>query len=556
MQRKTLTTTSVGLTGCIVATLAYAAGKPCPPSPITAVGGSTNLTTACQASSDWVFRSTGPGVIWAHDFVNDNELNYFIRSEDPTGVSSIAISNPTPGILPNGLTLGPTPFGTSRAIISRAVGTTLTATVPAAADYPAHDTQVWSVANAASLPNPNGHPYQLLVGDGQDSGGIEWIELQSINTGNNTITVRRKMSAENGGFGSNTAPSYPAGYTVGRGPQGSWNRPFAAFPAGQNGKSTPDIGIANGTVTKARTWDTTQNGNAHKNFREGYFGHRYYWDPNVGPAKYKNWQPQDSGQAVRNDAWDGDEFFLQFRAKISATRFNAPIAKMLFIQHAYTSGSGQFFWTVGGNKYGEKRPTGEAQAGWTYGTYLLGLTSYADSAALAGGLLMDPQTDSIDTNHTIQNGGSYPNCMYQNKPNNMFCWTFPADHWVTYLIHFKFGRDNAPENPNNTGPTPTPPWPAASDPSFRTKVEIFVADEGATSYKTVTSKSDFAWFFGDNKEGWGYYYYNPPGLNTFWMSQNLNDYIGSGSVSPPTLSHQIEYTQAILSKSFIPVPLD
>jgi hypothetical protein len=42
----------------------------------------------------------------------------------------------------------------------------------------------------------------------------------------------------------------------------------------------------------------------------------------------------------------------------------------------------------------------------------------------------------------------------------------------------------------------------------------------------------------------------------FWMSQNLNDYVGSGSVSSPREPHQIEYAQAIFSKRFIPVPAD
>ena len=532
-------------------------GKPCPPSPLSVAGG-TSASTACTATSstaDWVTRSTGPGVIWAHDFSSDNELNYFIRSENPLNANA-TVSNPTPNVLPNGLRLGATPFGSSRAIVSRAVGTTLTAAVPAASNYPAHDTQVWSVANASNLPDPRGQPYRLLVGNGSDSGGIEWVELQSVNTGNNTITVRRKMTGENGGYGTDTAPAFPAGFTVGRGPQGSWNRPFAAFPAGQNGKSTADPGIANGSVTRARTWDTTQNSNAHANFREGYFGHRSYWDPAAGPAPYRNWQPRDPGQPARADAWDGDEFYLQFRAKISASRFVAPTSKMLFIQNASTSGSGQFFWTVGGSKYGEKPPVNERVGGVTYGQYLLGLTSYADSAARAGGLLMDPQTDSVDQSATIQKSSSYPSCGYNNRPNNMFCWCFPADKWVTYLLHFKFGKDNAAVNPNDTNPPPSPPWPAATDPAYRTTVEIKVADEGETSYTTITSKSDFVWMFGDGKDSQGYYYYNPPGLNTFWMSQNLNDYVGGGSVSPPNTPHQVEYTQAILSKSPIPVPVD
>jgi hypothetical protein len=195
MKRREFLQTTVGIAGSIVP-LAAAEARPCPPSPLSVNGGAA-VTTACTAASstaDWLARSTAPGVIWAHDFVNDNELNYFIRSENPSDANGI-VTNPTPGVLPNGLTLGSTPFGNSRAIVSRAVGTTLTAAVPAANSYPAHDTQVWSVANAANIPSPNGQPYRLLVGNGTDSGGVEWIELQSVNVANNTITVRRKMTS-------------------------------------------------------------------------------------------------------------------------------------------------------------------------------------------------------------------------------------------------------------------------------------------------------------------------------------------------------------------------
>jgi hypothetical protein len=227
---------------------------------------------------------------------------------------------------------------------------------------------------------------------------------------------------------------------------------------------------------------------------------------------------------------------------------------MLFIQNAATSGSGQFFWTVGGQKYGEKPPDGERMAGVDYGTYLVGLTSYADAAALAGGILMDPQTDSIDQPASVQKG--YPECKYGNHPDSMVCWCFPAERWVTYLVHFKFGKDNAPPDLAGTNPTPMPPWPASTDPTYRTLLEIMVAVSGDAEYKVITSKNDFVWMFGDGKEEQGHYYYNPPGLNAFWMSQNLNDYVGAGSISPPSTSHQIEYTQAILSRDPIPVPVD
>lgn len=500
------------------------------------------------ATADWIARSNAPGVIWAHDFSADAELDNFIRGENTSGA---IVTNPSPKP-PGSLTLVSTPFGSARAIRSRAFGTTLTAATGSASDYPAHDTQTWSVADASQIPDPAGTPYRILVGNGTDSGGIEWVEVTAVNTGANTVTVRRKMTAENGGYGTNTAPNFPIGFTLGRGPNGSWNRPFGAFPATQNGKASADIGIANGVVTKQRSWSGgTTNSSAHANFREGYFGHRSYWAD--APQTYKDWTPQDGGGA-RVDAWDGDEIYIQFRANISASRFDGPAAKMLFIQNAAVSGSCQFFWTVGPNKYGEQPPPAEQVPGVEYGTYLVGLTSYADSAAPAGGILGSVQSDTIDNGLPIQDG--YPNSLYSQRPSNFLAWCFPAERWVTYLIHFKFGKDNAPADPNDTLPMPTAPFPSASDASYRTTYELYVADEGATAYQLITSGTDWTWFFGDGKFAPGTYLYNPPGINAFWMSQNLNDYVGAGSVSPPAQSHWIDYTQVIVSKNTIPVPDD
>jgi hypothetical protein len=286
---------------------------------------------------------------------------------------------------------------------------------------------------------------------------------------------------------------------------------------------------------------------------------------------YRDWTPHDPGSHfTRKDAWDGDEFYLQFRAKISTTRFQATAGKMLYIQNAATSGTGQLFWTVGGNRYGELRPEAERRAGVQYGNLLLPVTAYGDSAAPAGGVLSVPQSDSADTNDSLQKP-NYPECVWDNRPGGqvgtgMYCWTFPGDQWVTYLVHFKFGKDNAPVNPVDpevggaSGGASTSklqgPWPAETDPSYRTTFELMVADEGADSYTTVTTSDQFVWFFGDGKYQAGYYYYNPPGLSAVWLTQNLNDYIGSGSVAPPRSSFDIQYTQAILSKSFIPVPRD
>lgn len=70
MKRRTFLLNSAGLTGVFLPVLGSAQSKPCPPSPVSAAGGST-VSTLCPAGSaeaDWLSRSTAPGVVAAYDF--------------------------------------------------------------------------------------------------------------------------------------------------------------------------------------------------------------------------------------------------------------------------------------------------------------------------------------------------------------------------------------------------------------------------------------------------------------------------------------------------------
>jgi hypothetical protein len=87
-----------------------------------------------------------------------------------------------------------------------------------------------------------------------------------------------------------------------------------------------------------------------------------------------------------------------------------------------------------------------------------------------------------------------------------------------------------------------------------TTFEMFVAVEGQTEYQKVMSHGEFAWMYGDGKGNYASYTANPPGLNSIELSQYVNDYVGSGSVPPPSGAHHVDYTQAILSRKFIPPP--
>lgn len=95
-----ITSASAGLTGFLVPGLSRGA-TPCPPSTVSISGG-TSANTACSnadAEADWLARSTAPGVVWAHDFRNDAEVNNFRWDggigDDPNGVQTSNIFRQT-----------------------------------------------------------------------------------------------------------------------------------------------------------------------------------------------------------------------------------------------------------------------------------------------------------------------------------------------------------------------------------------------------------------------------------------------------------------------------
>jgi hypothetical protein len=67
--------------GIILPLAGRALAAPCPP-PSFSIQGGTSATTLCgssasDAEADWLLRSTGPGVVWFHDFRSAAEVNAF-----------------------------------------------------------------------------------------------------------------------------------------------------------------------------------------------------------------------------------------------------------------------------------------------------------------------------------------------------------------------------------------------------------------------------------------------------------------------------------------------
>lgn len=89
MKRRDFLKSSASVAGVLLPGIAASQARPCPP-PSIGVSGGSSAASACGSDevADWVARSTGPGVVWAHNFEHENEvLNFLIAPEignDPT----------------------------------------------------------------------------------------------------------------------------------------------------------------------------------------------------------------------------------------------------------------------------------------------------------------------------------------------------------------------------------------------------------------------------------------------------------------------------------------
>lgn len=417
-----------------------------------------SATTTAQpvvegAEDDWQARATGPGVIFAHDFREDDEFYTFERG------STAPYENVITGPHTNGSDsrvdiypayLVPTQFGNSKATRSEAYGTYFTQPVASA---PAGTIQTLHCADVFYFKDPAivGY-YNLIIGVASGvvsgySGGTEYVEVQGIDYVNNTLTVRRRSRSA----GPTTPPAYPADAnlaTIGYSPQTRWNRPLVALPAGQNGKSTDDIGISRvtGDTTsntgprKARSWNKNST-SGHADFREGFYCHPDY---HPGGANSQDTYNTVDGRVI-TEAYEGHEFYLQWRVKVNAGHIAASQLgnKMFFMQTTHTSNLGQIFW-LGGSQ-DENRTTPIDWPHGDSGRFLQPLFGYGDSRQLFGGVLgWEGQTNSGGTqNFQYQNPTEYPDA-YLNSSTHpiMRGWCFPADKWVTFLFHLKPGRDS------------------------------------------------------------------------------------------------------------------
>jgi len=324
----------------------------------------------------------------------------------------------------------------------------------------------------------------------------------------------------------------------------NWGRILSPVYAGENGLPYDDPGAA-GTV-KRRHWVAGSKNQAKWGY--GYYAHSSY----VGA--FPNWAPQGSTTATGAEAIEGGEFWLQFRIKISASRWasenkaQGQSSKLWFIDAAGWLANQQLVGYIDGGPYWYKTApfrqyTNRGSAG--FGAYQ--------------GLLTNPQ-GALDGD--LIESASYPTCTISGPGQATGgCWEWPPDTWVTIMLHIKPGRHNDYSSmyaANGSNSSAAINWCRATAPYRETVLEVFAALPGQTSWSTLYSNTKAAWVYGDyNTDTWGMggnfgQAGKPlPGFNHFAPTIYANTPDGAKA---PAVTYSYKFTQIIFSRSAIAVP--
>ena len=271
--------------------------------------------------ADWKNRSTAPGVVWAHDFTDPEEARAWrYASSDslfPTRPSHWQDIEIDPSV--------PAP-GNSRSLVHRIIGTTLAQPISSDA------TRVY-LTNISEFPDPatvgvyGAERTSVLMGLSGDRSEAVTVTAK----GANYLEIAR---------GSN-AQAHAAGVPFSVDRRNSWNRPLGAFGSPKNGKLTADIGISNGSRDRSSDWRYQ-----HNQFRGAWWGH-----PDYEALYDARWPVSgfDTGSwHSYTDTFEGNEFWIQYRQRISGSRFAAkmPRGKLNYIQNVSTTTAQQLYFLI------------------------------------------------------------------------------------------------------------------------------------------------------------------------------------------------------------------
>lgn len=481
---------------------------------------------ATDQESSWAQRSTGPGVVWAHNFESSSEVTQFLY---PASITTYTSQNTDP--LAAYRDTAPE-FGTGAGcLVSRTRSARILDDLPSVPENTAN--QLIRVSDASQFPDPatyyNAGGYRLILGGAQDTPGVikpqEMVQVRAINYTTNTLTVTRGVQLGTYWGGLNTAPAHAAQTPIGTADQMRWQRIMMPFAAGQNGKSTPDIGIANGYRTKTWTWSHAIWGR----FRGSFWGHSAVhtkYDAKFPPddtyvggygATYGFAQPTAAIPQITNSFAHADpemcnEFWIQWRMWYPSLKLQDNDGKLFYLHPVHSSLPQQLF--MGTN------PSSHIP-GAAGGTGPKVLIAHRNGPAIQdnGGTVMDVD---IPYNHWI-------------------------DGWATWMLHVKPGRSDA-ENPSYAGT----PQGSHNNAVPEGLIELYVAGPTESSFTLIQRTSNFRFEYGIP---FSIHRTTPAIYSAFNPSNYPNAYISdTSSQGAPLTNHAVKYAQVILSRYEIPCP--
>jgi hypothetical protein len=614
MKRREFLKSTAGLAGSLVPGLAVCSARPCPPSSF-GIRGSEDLQTPCLApgdqEADWLARSRGAGVVWAHDFRSDAEVSNFIKAPN-----DLVIGVHHPSLMAHRTTADGVTGGGCLQVLN--IGSTVAKPVDAGA------TRI-ELSDASDFP-PVGSPeaaYEVTI---QTAAPRLKEVVRVVGKQENTLIVERgRKFPEPAKFENNGLPvAWAAGAAIGMDSDGGWARPLSALVAGDNGLSGPDP-AAGGTLKRRVFRSGRSLAESIYNFRTGYYGH----------ADYHRFFPVWNGES---GVWDGDELFLQFRVKIDPRRLdpgNDGAGKLWFLHMMGKGGAQQLvmnspspqrrrfsiFTNYGSNvnsrltgqgtgitdgKYESYMPNsrwertcviGDTSGCWEWpvgewvtlllhvkaghdndfmyplpsevnkGVNLIVVDTSAFKPANDGAILefetnVVPIRDSFRFEEAKSNQaenyfrGWRLRFMTSDSMPTGFLFKVVDYRVVNGRAHWRVekmkGLDSMPEGIPATGDRIRVDWASTSNATYSdTTVEVWAKRQADQGYVQLFSQTDLPWIFGDLASG--VYDLHPPGFNCFQPTgyQNVQD-----GVSPPRVSYWYRFDQVILSRQFIPAPID
>jgi hypothetical protein len=219
-----------------------------------------------------------------------------------------------------------------------------------------------------------------------------------------------------------------------------WCRPFNPFP-GDQGYQSGNPGMPN----QPANWN-----NAWSSWRYGLYGNQDYHD---GSAN-----------------WLGTDFYIQFRYKVSASAFSDPLnpnlGKLAFVD---LCGGGDQELVL-------QSPIWSSPRYWMYTNF--GSRNNSDLGS----------TQGESSPESYQPGGAYAGTCVSGA---MTCWSWPAEEWVTVLLHVIPGHNSAVGGGDSAA---TPISKPANYHDFG--IEVWVARAGAKSYTLIWQKLNYVWVYG------------------------------------------------------------